>query len=163
MWQEFFENVKETLSIYDHTRQHRMCVYSYRKAGVVLNVRLWTSQHGPAAKLAVLIGLMTTKCLPTTFRRKLNGPDWIVNDSLRRYCRYWQQVVKEFWRKDAFAPPPTPQKLPLFLGNLDLSPNTWFLGLTWVHAPNGILISSAVLAQLMVVLMKNLCVSQFQR
>jgi len=43
-----------------------------------------------------------------------------------------------------------PLKLPLALGEFGPPPDVWFLGPTRVHIPNGILIGSAVLMQLMV-------------
>jgi len=44
--------------------------------------------------------------------------------------------------------PPRPSKLPLRIVRSRSPSNTWFLGLTQVHNPNGILIGSAVLAGL---------------
>jgi len=43
-----------------------------------------------------------------------------------------------------------PLKLPLALGGFGPPPDVWFPGPTRVHIPNGILIGSAVLMQLMV-------------
>jgi len=44
-----------------------------------------------------------------------------------------------------------PQNCPFALGDLDPRPNTWFLGLIWVHNPNSISIGSAAFAGLMIV------------
>ena len=57
--------------------------------------------------------------------------------------------VKALWWKAASKGCTT--HLPLPLGRSEFPPNTWILGSTRVHIPNWILISSATLAQLMVI------------
>jgi len=55
-------------------------------------------------------------------------------------------AVLHSWVEDASKITPSPGE-----GGFMLPPNTWFLGPPQVHVPNGTLVSSVVLAQLMVV------------
>jgi len=64
------------------------------------------------------------------------------------FSRFAQLTAERPYTLQRIAPPsPSPEKLPFSMGIWTAS-NPWFVGLTRFHKPNGILIGSAVFAEL---------------
>jgi len=91
----------------------------------------------------------------TTFRHFSTNSTATEMNLVQRFCKAWMLLLKNCWqllqpaifRADDFFPV---RIVPLHVV-IWPSSNMWFLGLTWVHSPNGILIGSAVLAGLTIV------------